>query len=260
MSYDTVKLESEGALAVITLNRPEKRNALSPKLIDDLLAALDAVEAGAARVVILTGAGPAFCAGMDLGALKTLADQSPEQNLAHARHTVGMFRRVWSFPKPLIAAVNGAALAGGSGLATLCDFTISSQDAQFGYTEVRVGFMPALIGTFVQLQVGEKVARDLLLTGRIFDAAEARAMGLVTRVVPAEQVMTSARELAATLLANSPGSLLATKRLMVKAVEDELDRRIALGIAASVAIRRTADYREGLAAFLEKSKPQWSGQ
>src|SRR4029077_4955832 len=114
---------------------PEKRNALSPELIDDLLAALDGVEASAARVAILTGAGPAFCAGMDLGTLKALADQSPEQNLAHARHTVGMFRRVESYPKPLIAAVNGAALAGGSRLATLCVFTIASQDATFGYTE-----------------------------------------------------------------------------------------------------------------------------
>jgi methylglutaconyl-CoA hydratase len=260
MTHNTVKLETEGELAIVTLNRPEKRNALSPELIDDLLAALDAVEASAARVAILTGAGPAFCAGMDLGTLKALADQSPEQNLAHARHTVGMFRRVWSYPKPLIAAVNGAALAGGSGLATLCDFTIASQDATFGYTEVRIGFMPALIGTFVRLQVGEKVARDLLLTGRIFDAAEARALGLVARVVPAAQVMISARELAATLLANSPGSMVATKRLLVKAVEDELDRNIALGIAASVAIRQTADYREGLAAFLERRKPQWSGR
>ncbi len=128
---------------------------------------------------------------MDLAALRKLADQTAAQNLEDARRTAGLFRRVWSFPKPLIAAVNGAAVAGGCGLATLCDFTLAAEDAKFGYTEVRIGFMPALVSAYVQLQVGEKVARDLLLTGRIFDAAEARELGLVNRVVPAERLHAS---------------------------------------------------------------------
>ena len=111
---------------------------------------------------------------MDLDDLKALATQSPEQNLVDARRTAGFFRRLWSFPKPLIAAVNGAALAGGCGIATLCDFTLAAPEAKFGYTEVRVGFMPALVSMFLERQVGEKLARDLLLTGRILDAAKRR--------------------------------------------------------------------------------------
>jgi methylglutaconyl-CoA hydratase len=258
MSYGTVLLEIEDDLAMITLNRPEKRNALSPEMIEDLLAALSEVEAGPARVAILAGAGRGFCAGMDLASVRKLADQTPAENLADARRTVGLFRRVWSFPKPLIAAVTGAALAGGCGLATLCDFTLASQDAKFGYTEVRIGFMPALISAFVQLQVGERVARDLLLTGRVFGAIEAQQLGLVNRVVPAGALLGAARELAAELMANSPHSLLATKRLLTRVQQDELDRRLELGIAESVAIRVTPELREGLTAFLEKRKPSWS--
>lgn len=260
MSHGTVLLQAEGDLAIITLNRPEKRNALSPELIEDLLGALATVEAGPARVAILTGAGPAFCAGMDLAALRKLADQTAAENLMDARRTVGLFRRVWSFPKPLIAAVNGAAVAGGCGLATFCDFTLAVAEAKFGYPEVRIGFMPALISAFLQLQVGEKIARDLLLTGRVFDAAEAQKLGLVNRVVPAGQLMAAARELASELMLNSPHSLLTTKRLLVRVAQDELDRRLELGVAESIAIRETAELREGLTAFLEKRKPSWSSK
>jgi len=258
MAYSTLKLATETDVALLTLNRPEKRNALSPQMIEELLAALDAVEAAPVRVLILTGEGPAFCSGMDLEYLKGLAGQSPEQNLADARRTVRMFRRLWSFPKPLIAAVNGAALAGGCGIATLGDFTLASEEAKFGYTEVRVGFMPALISAFLQLQVGEKIARDLLLSGRVFGAAEAQSLGLVTKIVPGAQLLPAARELAATLIANSPGGLQATKRLLVHCSQAELIRRLELGVAESVAIRATTDFREGLAAFLEKRKPKWS--
>jgi len=258
-SYTTIKVESDGTLAVVTLNRPEKRNAISATMIAELMTALQDLESGSERVAIITGAGKAFCAGMDLDALKSLATQSAEENLADARRTAGFFRRLWSFPKPLIAAVNGAALAGGCGIATLCDFTLAAPEAKFGYTEVRVGFMPALVSMFLERQVGEKVARDLFLTGRIVDAAEAKAIGLVTRVVPAEQLLAAASELAATLVANSPGSILATKRLLVRASEAEIDRRIELAVAESAAIRATPDFREGLAAFLEKRQPRWSG-
>src|SRR5579863_2468497 len=213
-SYNTIRIESDGTLALITLNRPDKRNAISAAMIGELLTALNDVESGSERVAIITGAGKAFCAGMDLDALKSLATQSPEQNLADARGTAGFFRRLWSFPKPLIAAVNGAALAGGCGIATLCDFTLAVPEAKFGYTEVRVGFMPALVSMFLERQVGEKLARDLFLSGRILDATEAMAIGLVTKIVPREELLEAARELAATLMANSPGAVQATKRLL----------------------------------------------
>jgi methylglutaconyl-CoA hydratase len=264
MAYNTLTLEYDAALAgnlvTVTLNRPEKRNAISVEMIEELLSALDAIQLGPSRVVMITGAGQAFCSGMDLDELKTLATQSTEENLAGARRTSRLFRYLWSYSKPLIAAVNGPALAGGCGIATLCDFTLAGEQAKFGYTEVRVGFIPALVALYLERQVGEKIARDLLLTGRVIDAEEAFRLGLVTRVVPAAELLSSARALAATLISNSPGALAATKRLLVKPSEVEIDRRIELAIAESVAIRATSDFTEGLAAFLEKRKPHWTGR
>ena len=262
--YQTITLETipdkGGTIALITLNRPEKRNALSATMIGELMGALESVESSKEQVAIITGAGKAFCAGMDLDALKALAAQSPEQNLADARRTAALFRRLWSFPKPLIAAVNGAALGGGCGIATLCDFTLAAPEAKFGYTEVRIGFIPALVSVFLERQIGEKLARDIFLTGRLFDATEAKAMGLVTRIVRSEELAHAARELAGTLMVNSPSAVQATKRLLVRASEAEIDRRIELAVAASAAIRNTADFREGLSAFLEKRQPRWSGE
>ncbi len=259
MSYATLTLETDGEIATITLNRPEKRNAISGEMIKELLAALDQVESGPARVVILTGAGKAFCSGMDLDALAAIAQQSPEQNLDDSRRTARVFRRLWSFPTPLIAAVNGPAIAGGCGIAALCDFTLAVPEAKFGYAEVRIGFIPALVSVFLTRQIGEKRARDLLLTGRILDAEEARQMGLVTEVVPAEKLMDSARELASALLAASPTSLARTKRLLCNFAAAEIDRELEQAIAENAGIRSTADFREGVSAFLEKRKPKWSG-
>lgn len=229
-------------------------------MIDELLVVLDEIEAGPARVVILTGAGKAFCSGMDLEALQTVAQQSPEQNLQDSKRMARMFRRLWSYPKPLIAAVNGAAIAGGCGIATLCDFTLAAAEVKFGYTEVRIGFIPAIVSVFLIRQIGEKRARDLLLTGRILDAAEAHQIGLVTEVVPADQLMSATRELAAALLAASPTSIAHTKRLLCKFAADEIDRELERAIAENAGIRATADFREGLVAFLEKRKPVWRGR
>ncbi|HJY85207.1 MAG TPA: enoyl-CoA hydratase-related protein [Candidatus Acidoferrales bacterium] len=260
MPHDTLTLEMEGEVAAITLNRPEKRNAISTGMIEDLLGALEQVERGPARVAILTGAGKAFSSGMDLADLRAIAQQSPEQNLQDSQRMARMFRRLWSFPKPLIAAVNGPALAGGCGIAMLCDFTLAAPEAKFGYTEVRIGFLPAIVSVFLLRQIGEKRARDLLLTGRILDAREAEQAGLVTRVVPSETLMESARELAATLLASSPSSLMHTKRVLCKFAAEEVDRELERAIAENAGIRATADFREGLAAFLEKRKPAWQGK
>ena len=155
MSYETLKFEAD-QIATITLNRPEKRNAISAQMIDELLAALDERRSSPARVVIITGAGKAFCAGMDLDGLRALARQSPQQHLEDSRRMANMFYRIYSFPKPLIAAVNGAAIAGGCGIATLADFTLAVPEAKFGYTEVKIGFIPALVSVFLRRQVGEK--------------------------------------------------------------------------------------------------------
>src|SRR6202021_3595128 len=158
----------------------------------------------AARVLIVTGAGRAFCSGMDLANLKALIGRTPEQNLEDSRTMVCLFRSLYEFPKPTIAAVNGSAIAGGTGLALLCDFTLAVPEAKFGYTEVRIGFVPAIVSTFLLRQVGEKQARDLLLTGRLFGADEAARLGLINEIVPPENLMTRTRELAALLMENRP--------------------------------------------------------
>jgi methylglutaconyl-CoA hydratase len=171
-----------------------------------------------------------------------------------------LFRSLYDFPKPTIAAVNGAAIAGGTGLATLCDFTLSVPEAKFGYTEVRIGFVPAIVSTFLLRQVGEKIARDLLLTGRIFDAAEALRIGLIHEIAPAEKLLDRARELATQLMENSPASLAYTKRLLSDHARAELDVHIEAAIQENAGIRATPDFREGIASFLEKRKPKWTGQ
>jgi methylglutaconyl-CoA hydratase len=260
MPYQTVKLEISGALATITLNRPEMRNAISTGMIDDLLMAFAEVETSSAHVVILTGAGKAFCSGMDLEDLKAVATQSPEEHLEDARHMANLYRQIWSFPKPTIAAVNGPAIAGGCGLATLCDFTISAADATFGCPEVRIGFIPAIVSVFLTRQIGEKNSHDLLLTGRLINAVEAQRIGLVTKIVASQELIGEAHTLARALLACSPASLLKTKRLLCSLSAPELDRELELAVAAGAQIRSTPDFREGLASFLEKRAPHWDFQ
>jgi methylglutaconyl-CoA hydratase len=256
--YNNIQLAYDGGIATIILNRSDKRNAISYDLIRELTAAFDEVAKSSALVLILTGAGKAFCSGMDLENLKVLIGRTPEQNVEDSQTMAKLFRMLYDFPKPTIAAVNGAAIAGGTGLATLCDFTMAVPEAKFGYTEVRIGFVPAIVSTFLLRQVGEKVARDLLLTGRLFDAAEALRIGLVTEIVPAENLLKRAAELAAQLMENSPASLLYTKRLLSEAARAELDAQISAAIRENAGIRATSDFREGISAFLEKRKPKWS--
>jgi methylglutaconyl-CoA hydratase len=260
MNYTTIELTYEGSVATITLNRPEKRNAISYDLIDDLLGALREVAKSPAQILILTGAGKAFCSGMDLDNLKSLIGRSSEQSLEDSKTMASLFRTLYDFPKPTIAGVNGAAIAGGTGLATLCDFTLAVPEAKFGYTEVRIGFVPAIVSTFLLRQVGEKVARDLLLTGRLFDAEEAKRIGLIHEIVAADQLMERVRQLAATLLENSPASLRYTKRLLSDAARTEMDVQIETAVRENAAVRSTADFREGITSFLEKRKPRWSGK
>ncbi len=260
MLYSTLKLEQQGEVAALTLNRPEKRNALSTTMIEELVDALGAVESSGARVLILTGAGEAFCSGMDIEILKSLTAQSPEASLEDSRRIAKLFRRLYSFSKPLITAVNGTAVAGGCGIATLADFTLAVPEAKLGYTEVRIGFIPAIVSVFLVRQIGEKRARDLLLSGRVIGAEEARQMGLVTEIVAREALLARAAEIASQLLAVSPTSLLFTKRLLREFSGTEIDREIELAVQENARIRSTADFREGVTAFLEKRKPSWRGQ
>jgi methylglutaconyl-CoA hydratase len=260
MQFRVIQLAYDSRVATITLNRPEKRNSLNSRMLSEITAALDEIERSDALVVILTGAGKAFCAGMDLDELKSLTGNSHAENVEDSRRMARFIRRLYDFPKPTIAAVNGAAIAGGTGIATMCDFTLAVPEAKFGYTEVRIGFVPAIVSSILVWQVGHKIARDLLLTGRIFDAAEAYRFGLVNDVVPLERVIPRARELAAQLMENSPASLRATKKLINGFITDVLERQFNQAVEENAGIRQTADFREGIASFLEKRKPKWSGE
>lgn len=259
MSYKTVLYSESNAIATITLNRPDKRNAISYELIDDLIAALKQAASSPAQIVIVTGAGKAFCSGMDLDNLKQLAGSTHEQNVQDSETMASLFRTLYDFPKPTIAAVNGAAIAGGTGLATLCDFTLAVPEAKFGYTEVRIGFVPGIVSSYLIANVGEKRARDLLLTGRLFDAEEAYKLGLVTEIVQPEQLMPRALQLGAQLMENSPASLRTTKALLSSYTKEQLDHQLANAIRENAGIRQTADFKEGITSFLEKRKPVWKG-
>ena len=258
MTYKTLLYSESNGVVTITLNRPDKRNAISYELIDDVTAALKQAAQSTAKVLILTGAGSAFSAGMDLENLKGLLGRTPEQNLEDSRTMAGLFRALYDFPKPTIAAVNGAAIAGGTGLATLCDFTLAVPEAKFGYTEVRIGFVPGIVSSYLIANVGEKRARDLLLTGRLFSAEEACRFGLVTEIVAPDQLMPRALQLAAQLMENSPASLETTKRLLSSYTKEQLDRQLVSAIRENAAVRQTPDFKEGITSFLEKRKPKWT--
>jgi methylglutaconyl-CoA hydratase len=254
-----ILIHDADGIRTITLNRPERRNALTPAMQNELIRAMDDAAASASiRLIILTGAGESFCAGLDLSALQTMADKSALEHSEDAHRISRMFRTLFELPLPTIALVNGHAIAGGTGLATLCDFTFAVPSTKFGYTEAKIGFVPAVVSAYLALQVGDKRARDLLLTGRLFSAEEALAIGLVTEVVPADEIATRVQAQAATLLANSPASLRATKLLLAAQNRAWLDRALDLAIQANAESRQTADFREGITAFLEKRRPVWA--
>ena len=252
-----VRVEDAGGVRTLTLNRPERRNALTPELMEELIAALAGAEAAGARVVLLRGEGEAFCAGLDLEVLRASAGKSTEEHRVDAERVSRMFRALYECDVPTVALVQGAAVAGGTGLAMVCDFTLAAPDAQFGFTEARIGFVPALVSAYLGLLVGEKVARDLLLTARLFRGDEAHRLGLVTEVVSRDALDARAEELVQALLRKSPESLRATKRLLRAQQRAWLEDAVTLASDANAASRQTADFREGIASFLEKRKPVW---
>lgn len=258
MDYTTIAVTHSGSIRTIVLNRPERRNAMTPEMQMELLAAFEDAAAGNCRVLVLAGAGKAFCSGLDLSALEGMKDGTAFDHRADAERIARLFLALHELPMPTIAAVHGPAIAGGCGLALICDFTLATHAARFGFTEVRIGFVPALVSAFLALQIGDKKSRDLLLTGRIFDAAEAHHLGLVNEIVPENELVAHVQALADTLLANSPQSLADTKQLMAAQHKPWLDAAIVSAIEASAHSRSSQDFREGIAAFLQKRKPAWA--
>jgi methylglutaconyl-CoA hydratase len=256
--YETILVADEGPVRTITLNRPERRNAMTPGMQLELISAMEDAAGSGCRVLVLAGAGEAFCSGLDLAALQAMHDKTATEHRADAERVAKLFRTLYELPIPTISAVHGTAIAGGTGLAMICDFTLAAQAAQFGFTEARIGFVPALVSAFLALQIGDKRSRGLLLTGRIFDADEAFRLGLVNEIVPREELGQRVQALAYALIANSPCALGATKRLMAAQNKEWLDAAIEAALQANARARETSDFREGIAAFLEKRKPEWT--
>lgn len=254
---NTLLTNLEDGILTVTLNRPERRNALTPEMQEELIATFESAKKGGVKLVILTGAGTAFCSGLDLSVLESMFTQTVEEQKADAERTAQLFLTLYALPIPTIAAVNGHAIAGGTGLATLCDFTFAVPGAKFGYTEVKIGFIPALVSVFLGLQLGEKQARNLLLTGQLFDAQRAHALGLVNEVVEGEKLLERVQLFARELLQNSSSAMRKTKELQIAETASELDARIERAVTASLQARQHPDFQEGVTAFLNKRKPRW---
>ena len=259
VSHGAVAVSETAGVLTITLNRPERRNALTPEMLDELTGVLvEASTSPRTRVVVLTGAGSAFCSGLDLAVLQAMRKMDSAKLDADAQRVSRMFRTLFELPQPTIAAVNGHAIAGGSGLALFTDFTYAVPDAKFGFTECRIGFVPAVVSAYLRMHVSEKCARDLLLSARLFTAAEAANMGLVNEVVAPEMLAARVQQCAAALISNSPESIRATKRLLARQSSAWLDEALKHAMAANAHARETQDFQEGVAAFLEKRHPNWN--
>lgn len=248
-----------GPVLTLTLDRPEKRNALSAELVEHLSDAL--AEAGAdeaVRVVVLTGSGRAFSAGADLAALQALQGASAEANLADSERLARLFETIVRLSKPVVAKVQGHAIAGGCGLAAVCDLSLVADDAMLGFTETRIGFVPAIVAVVVVRKLGEAAARDLLLRGRLLDAAEAAGLGLVTRAVPADRLDAETDALCTEIATETSASALAlTKRLLADVQGMGLAEGFSYAARLNALARATDDCRAGVAAFLDKTDPPW---
>jgi methylglutaconyl-CoA hydratase len=256
---NTIRIAHEERWAWIHLNRPDRRNALNTELLDELRTALTELEAGpAVRAVILTGEGKAFCSGLDLEELQQMHKKSFEESLEDSRRYAGLLKQIYLYSKPVIAALNGPAIAGGCGLASVCDLVVAARSARLGYTEAKIGFVAAIVSYFLARNVPEKTVRDLLFTARHIDAAEAHRLGLVNEVVEDLELQSRVRELARQLCANSAQSIQASKALLAKIISPDLDEALEYACELNARSRSSSDCIEGVAAFLEKRPPKWA--
>ena len=256
-----IDVKRDGAVARVWLDRPEQHNALSA----DVLAAIaenfhTLAHDPAVRVVVLGGRGPSFCAGADLNAMKAAAHATFDQNLEEAKHLAGLFAAIADFPKPVIARVHGNVLGGGVGLVCACDIVVSSDDARFGLTEVRLGILPAIISPYVIRRLGDARARELMLTGERFDAATALRVKLVHHVVPVAELDAKVEERVQALLAGAPHAQGRIKMLLELWGEVGWEEYRAALPRTLAEVRSGEEAREGLTAFFEKRKPGWQGR
>ena len=258
MSYQTLSVRTDGDVEYVTLSRPEVRNAFNPTLIAELTAWARSVgDRPKLRVAVLSGAGKLFSAGADLAWMAESATYTREQNVEDARRMAAMFEALDTLPIPLVGRVHGAALGGGSGLVAVCDIAIADEQTIFGFTEVKLGIVPAVISPYALAKIGRSAARELFLTGARFPAARAREIGLVQAVAPADQLDGTVASCVRELLTSGPEAVRAAKQLIrqVWALTVEQAREIT---AETIASRRVSgEGREGIRAFLEKRAPGW---
>ena len=243
----------ESGVLSLTLNRPDKRNALNAELIEALHQALERADLDAGvRVVLLRGAGKDFCAGADLDELLASADQTVSENERAALRLGSVFERMRALPKPVLAMIQGRALAGGAGLATACDLVLAGAEAQIGYPEIQRGFVPGMVMALLRRAAGEKVALDLVLTGRVLSAQDAERAGLVSRICPDGELETSALQLASQLAGSSGTAIALTKQLFYQLDGLGLNEGIARGAQVNAVARGTPDFRDAIARFLKR--------
>ena len=239
-------------ITVVTLNRPERRNALTIELLTELTAAIQAASDGVhERIIILRGAGAAFCTGMDLKAATSQNAQAMAELVAKTLLTLSQTRLL------TIAAVHGAAVAGGAGIMSACDFVVAAEGTKIGYPEVRRGLVAGLVMTFLRRQIGERNMRELLLGSQLIDAQRAKKIGLVNRVVSQSDLMSEAQKFADAVLQGAPGALEQTKRLIEELWWRPVREDVDLALNYHVQARESSEAREGIAAFNEKRRPKW---
>jgi methylglutaconyl-CoA hydratase len=246
-------------IGIITLNRPEKRNALSHELVTNITEAFIEAELDEkVKVIILKANGEAFCAGADLAYLQQLQKFSYEENLQDSNHLKELFLKIYTHPKIVIAQVHGHALAGGCGLATVCDFAYAVPLAKFGYTEVKIGFIPAIVTVFLLRKIGEAKSKELLLGGDLLTAEQAVQVGLINKVVPPEKLEAEVWEVAQKLVeGNSGQSMKLTKQMIAKVQAEPLPDALNYAAEMNARARGTDDCKRGIAAFLNKEKLKW---
>jgi methylglutaconyl-CoA hydratase len=258
-AYTRLKLEREGPLARVLLARPEVRNAFDDVVIDELRRAFLALSSEEeVRVVLLGGEGASFCAGADVEWMRRAGSYSREENEADAHRMARMLRSIDACPKPVVAAVHGAAIGGGVGLIAACDIAVAAEDTVFSLAEVKLGILPSVISPYVLRAIGPRMARDLFLTGDRFDATEARRIGLVHSVVPAAGLEQAWRRKVASLLTSGPEAVGVAKSLIDKVWGKNPEEAMVLTVRTIAERRASAEAREGLSAFLEKRRPAWA--
>jgi len=220
IKMEYTKIEIKDRIGYITLNRPEKRNALSYEFVGELKQAFAQLKEDVnAKVIVLRAEGKAFCAGADLAYIQGLQNNTYEENLEDSNHLKELFYQIYTYPKVVIAEIQGHALAGGCGLATVCDFSYTVPHAKFGYTEVKIGFIPAIVKVFLLRKIGEGKSKELLLSGKLYEAADAQKMGLVNEVIEAEKLSERVYEFAQQLIQNNSGQSMAFTKQMIAEVQ-----------------------------------------